>query len=100
MKTFLKIIAGVLLVLALLVGGFVAVFWAPERSVEELKARWAPPPSVFVDLMGMQVHLRDQGPRDDPGPIVLLHGMGSSLHAWEGWVAVLKKKRRVISFDL
>jgi pimeloyl-ACP methyl ester carboxylesterase len=46
------------------------------------------------------VHLRDEGPRDDPAPIVLLHGMGSSLHAWEGWAAALKGKRRVISFDL
>ncbi len=48
----------------------------------------------------MKVHLRDEGPRDDPSPIVLLHGTGSSLHAWEGWAEALKEKRRVIRFDL
>jgi pimeloyl-ACP methyl ester carboxylesterase len=68
--------------------------------VEELKARWAPTPSVFVDAAGMKVHLRDEGPREDASPIVLLHGTGSSLHAWEGWAEALKDKRRVIRFDL
>jgi pimeloyl-ACP methyl ester carboxylesterase len=48
----------------------------------------------------MKMHLRDEGPRDDPSPIVLLHGSGSSLHAWEGWVAALKAQRRVITLDL
>jgi pimeloyl-ACP methyl ester carboxylesterase len=31
---------------------------------------------------------------------VLLHGTGSSLHAWEGWVEALKSRRRVIRYDL
>jgi pimeloyl-ACP methyl ester carboxylesterase len=94
------IVLGALVALVLAVGIFIAATWAPERSVAELKARWAPPPSVFVEVAGMQVHLRDEGPRDDPSPIVLLHGSGSSLHAWEGWVAALKAERRVITFDL
>jgi pimeloyl-ACP methyl ester carboxylesterase len=68
--------------------------------VAELQARWAPPPSVFVDVAGMRMHLRDEGPRDDPSPIVLLHGTGSSLHAWDGWAVALKAQRRVIRFDL
>jgi pimeloyl-ACP methyl ester carboxylesterase len=94
------IVLGALVTLVLAGGIFIAATWAPERSVAELKARWAPPPSVFVDVAGMQVHLRDEGPRNDPSPIVLLHGSGSSLHAWEGWVAALKGERRVITFDL
>ena len=94
------IIAAVLLVLVLAVGGFVAATWAPERTVADLQRRWAPSPSTFLDVAGMKVHLRDEGPRDDARPIVLLHGTGSSLHAWEGWAQVLKSKRRVISFDL
>jgi pimeloyl-ACP methyl ester carboxylesterase len=48
----------------------------------------------------MQVHVRDEGPRDDPAPIVLLHGTGASLHTWEGWTRQLAHKRRVIRFDL
>jgi pimeloyl-ACP methyl ester carboxylesterase len=99
-RTVLLILVAVPLLLALALGIFVALTWAPERPVAELRERFAPPPSVFVEAARMQVHLRDEGPRDDPAPIVLLHGMGSSLHAWEGWAAALKHKRRVISFDL
>ena len=51
---------------------------------------------AFVQL----VHLRDEGPRDDPLPLVLIHGTSASLHTWEGWVAALKGQRRIISFDL
>ena len=86
--------------LAMLTIGFVAANWAPDRPVAELKARWAPPPSAFVDVAGMQVHLRDEGPRDDPTPIVLLHGTSASLHTWQGWADALKGERRVIRFDL
>jgi pimeloyl-ACP methyl ester carboxylesterase len=73
---------------------------APEREVQTLVARWAPPPSDFIDVKGMVVHIRDEGPRDDPVPIVLLHGTSASLHTWAGWVNELKQRRRVISFDL
>jgi pimeloyl-ACP methyl ester carboxylesterase len=73
---------------------------APDRPVESLVARWAPPPSDFIAVKGQLVHLRDEGPRGDPLPIVLLHGTGASLHTWQGWVAVLRKTRRVVTFDL
>jgi pimeloyl-ACP methyl ester carboxylesterase len=73
---------------------------APDRAPETLVARWAPPPSDFIDVRGQVVHVRDQGPRGDPLPIVLLHGTAASLHTWEGWVAVLARTRRVITFDL
>lgn len=74
--------------------------WAPDKPVNELKARWAQPPSQFVAVGGMQVHLRDEGPRDDPAPIVLLHGTSASLHTWQGWTEALRGQRRVIRFDL
>jgi pimeloyl-ACP methyl ester carboxylesterase len=73
---------------------------APDRPVATLVARWAPPPSDFIEVKGQIVHLRDEGPRADATPLVLLHGTGASLHTWEGWVATLKKTRRVITFDL
>jgi len=97
--TALVIIGGILAVLVLGIAVFIAANWAPEKSVEEL-ARWASPPSTFVDVLGMKVHLRDEGPREDASPIVLLHGTGSSLHAWEGWAQALKAQRRVIRYDL
>ncbi len=72
----------------------------PDRPVETLVARWAPPPSQFLDLQGQLVHYRDEGPRNDPEPLVLLHGTSSSLHTWEGWARALRGQRRVISLDL
>ncbi|HYN61813.1 MAG TPA: alpha/beta fold hydrolase [Rubrivivax sp.] len=73
---------------------------APDWPVESLVARWAPAPSDFIDVKGQLVHLRDVGPRDDPTPIVLVHGTSASLHTWEGWAAALRTRHRVISFDL
>lgn len=77
-----------------------AAFRAPDRSLESLVARWAPPPSEFLDLDGQLVHYRDEGPRADARPLLLIHGNNGSLHSWEGWVARLREQHRVISFDL
>ncbi|MDP3413716.1 MAG: alpha/beta hydrolase [Polaromonas sp.] len=100
MKSFVRVFvffsAALLLVLAVLV----AATWAPDQPVEALKPRWAQPPSQFIPLAGMQVHLRDEGPRNDPLPIVLIHGTSASLHTWEGWAQALRGQRRVIRFDL
>lgn len=92
----LKLAGLAILALALLA----AAFRAPERPLQSLVARWAPPPSDFIELHGQTVHLRDEGPRDDPLPLVLLHGTAASLHTWEGWVAALKQRHRVITLDL
>lgn len=88
------------ILLALCTTAGVWATWEPDKQLGQLVARWAPEPSTFLELDGMQVHLRDTGPRDDPSPIVLIHGMASSLHTWEGWQTSLQSKRRVISFDL
>jgi len=86
---------------ALALLAFVLVAYrVPDRPVAELTARWAPPPSQFVPVDGMLVHLRDEGPRDDPVPIILLHGTSDSLHTWEGWAGVLSRQRRTIRFDM
>lgn len=100
MKRFARMLLGLLLVFGLTLAAFVTLSWAPDRPLDELTARWAPPPSQFVEIDGMSVHLRDQGRRDDPEPIVLLHGTSASLHTWEGWVKELARQRRVISLDL
>ena len=100
MNRALKITGGVLGALLALAALYAAANWQPDRSVAQLAPRWAPPPSQFVDIAGMSVHLRDEGPREDPVPLVLLHGTGASLHTWEGWAAALKAERRVISYDM
>ncbi len=90
--------------LVLLLAACVAAFKAPDRPLESLVARWAPPPSEFIELRlpgGPQLaHLRDEGPRHDPLPILLLHGTGDSLHTWDGWTRELSKTRRVLRVDL
>ncbi len=100
MNAILLILAGIASALALGVAAFLAATWAPDRPSAELEARWAQAPSAFVQVQGMRVHVRDEGPRADPVPIVLLHGTSSSLHTWEGWAQELRPQRRVIRFDL
>lgn len=95
-KSVLLLLAGSLF----FAGVGVYLSWAPDRPVEALKARWAQPPSQFIAVGGMQIHLRDEGPRDDTLPIVLLHGTSASLHTWQGWAEALRGGRRVIRFDL
>ena len=100
MKIVLQLVTAVVVLLVLAVAVLVALSWAPPRSVDSLTERWAPEPSRFVEVSGMQVHVRDEGRRDDPVPLVLLHGTSASLHTWEGVMQELKKQRRVISLDL
>jgi len=88
---------GILLMLTALV---VTLTHAPDRSVDSLVTRWAPPPSDFMYVRGQFVHFRDEGPRDDPAPLVLLHGTAASLHTWQGWAGALRGRKRVITFDL
>jgi pimeloyl-ACP methyl ester carboxylesterase len=104
MADFLLRAFGVLLMLTTLA---VALSRAPDRSAESLVARWAPPPSDFIEVQGQVVHIRDEGPRhsgsndtSDPPPIVLLHGTAASLHTWDGWTQALRGQRRVIRYDL
>jgi pimeloyl-ACP methyl ester carboxylesterase len=99
-KTKTKIVVGVLALLLVAFAIALARSWAPDQPVAALAARWAPPPSKFLDIAGMSVHLRDEGLADDPVPIILIHGTSASLHTWEGWVRELRERHRVISFDL
>lgn len=100
MKFLLRIVVVVLVTLGVFALAGLMATWAPDRSVKQLSARWAASPSQFLTVLGMQVHVRDEGPRNDPHPIVLLHGTSDSLHTWEGWSQNLKGQRRVIRFDL
>ena len=86
--------------LLMLSAAAIALSRAPDVPVQALVARWGLPPSEFIDVKGQLVHLRDEGPRNDPAPLLLLHGTGASLHTWEGWAAALKGKKRVIRIDL
>jgi pimeloyl-ACP methyl ester carboxylesterase len=77
--------------------GLFALPVRPDLAHHELRQRYAPEPSRFMEVSGMQVHYRDQG---QGMPVVLLHGMASSLHTWEAWADTLQQQYRIISVDL
>jgi len=97
MSTHLLRLFGLLLILSAVA---MALSRAPDRPVQSLVARWAMPPSDFIEVKGQLVHVRDEGPRNDPAPLLLLHGTGASLHTWDGWAVALKAGKRVIRIDL
>jgi pimeloyl-ACP methyl ester carboxylesterase len=90
-KVLLGVIAliGVLLIIG-------AVIYR-DTPVAEVEAKWATPPSQFVEIDGVRMHYRDEG----AGPVVvLLHANYSSLFMWEPWVVALRERYRVIRLDL
>lgn len=87
---------GIVFVLVLVV----VRYWKSDIPLDTLKAKYAPLPSRFVRVQGMDVHYRDEGPASDTVPLVLLHGTGSSLHTWEPCVQQLKASQRIITLDL
>ena len=73
--------------------------WTPDRSREDLEAKYLRAPDDMVSIAGTPIHIRDTGPRDAPA-VILLHGFGASLHTWEPWAEGLQDRFRVIRFDL
>lgn len=104
MKNILRplgyIVASIVLVIILLF----SVYAQRDIPVEKLKLKYAQSPSQFLPLMGMQVHYRDEGDRNDPSPLILIHGTSSSLNTWDSVVKVIlshpKNNKRIIRFDL
>ncbi len=95
MRRAAKWLTGLIAVLGLVV----LLLRTPDTDVTAMKAKYAAPPSQFVDLgSGLTVHLRDEGSRDAP-VIVLLHGSNDDLHTWDAWADALKGQYRVVRFD-
>ena len=100
MKLLAKFLKFLFLGIGLLVLLTIVMYGYRDIPINELKAKYAPAPSQFVAVDGMEVHYRDQGIRTDSIPIVLIHGTGASLHTFEDWVKGLDTTRRVICMDL
>ena len=96
MKTIVKIIGGIFITLF----AVILFFAESDRPVEELIPLYANKDSKFMDILGMKVHYRDEGVATDTLPLILLHGMSSSLNTWDSVVIALKPHKRVISLDL
>ena len=79
---------------------FLAALFEKDIPREKLKPKYSNASSHFLPLMGMQIHYRDEGNTNDSVPLILLHGMSSSLNTWDSVVLCLKAKKRLISIDL
>jgi len=88
-----------LIFLAIVVAGALAWLYTPDKQGAALEAMYALPPSVFLELAGVRLHVRDTGPRTAPA-VILLHGFGASLQTWEDWARDLERDHRVIRYDL
>lgn len=76
------------------------VLYKSDIPAETIRMNYADTTSQFLPLMGMQVHFRDQGNQSDTVPLVLIHGLSSSLHTWDSLVVRLKENKRIIRLDL
>jgi pimeloyl-ACP methyl ester carboxylesterase len=80
-------------------GGILFLSYDADIDVEDLTARYAYPDSDFVMVGDTKVHYRATGDPSSP-TLVLIHGVASSLHTWEGWHDRLSDAFHIISFDV
>lgn len=105
MKKILKWLGYFLLLILGLIGVWAAINFKADIPIEVLKTKYANGTSKFVEIDGgnngiINVHYRDEGNSADSIPLVLIHGTGSSLFTWDGWVKELGKDFRIIRLDL
>ncbi|MEA3002904.1 MAG: hypothetical protein QOH81_1692 [Sphingomonadales bacterium] len=91
--------AGAITLASLLLVTAIAIAMMVRRDIplDALLPEYGAPPSQFAEIEGMRIHYRDEGTGP---PLVLLHGFGSSLYTWDGWVRQLAGRRRLIRLDL
>jgi len=73
--------------------------WTPDLERAELEKRYVASSPQMLDVDGLQVHYKETGPQAAPA-LLLMHGFGSSLQAWDDWSLKLEQKYRVIRLDL
>lgn len=100
MKKWLRLLPGTLLGITLLLLAVGYYFYVPEIPAEVLEAKYGVKSHHYIEVDGMKVHYRVEGPAADTVPLVLLHGTLSSLYTWSGWTESLKDRHRVIRLDL
>ena len=68
-----------------------------STPLETLENKYCDKDSKFITIDGTRVHYKDHG----TGPVlVLLHGVVSFLHTWDGWCEELKDHYRIIRLDM
>lgn len=64
---------------------------------EVLSKKYTNDTSHYLDVNGLTIHYQVEG---NGPPLVLLHGVGSSLQTWDQWSAELKSQYRIYRLDL
>ncbi len=100
MKRFFKSIGYIFISIIAIVFILLVILFEKDIPREQLKPKYTNASSHFMPLMGMQIHYRDEGISNDSLPLILLHGMSSSLNTWDSVVLFLKDKKRLVSIDL
>jgi len=100
MKPVLKFVGYFLIVFLAVIVVLLAIFFESDVPLSDLKSKYTTTNSQFIPILGMQVHVRDEGPKTDSIPLVLLHGMSSSLNTWDKVVSKIGGQKRTISVDL
>lgn len=98
MKRFLFAVLA-LVVLGAAGAGF--LYWKATQGLDPaaLEARYLTSSDRFVEVDGLRVRVREEGPADAP-PVVLLHGFVVSLESFDGWAKDLSADHRVVRVDL
>ncbi len=94
LKTMGLVVLSIVGILVVVIGTMRLGWWNP--SYEKVASVLATPPSKFVEVGDVTLHVRDEG----EGPvIIMLHSSMSNLRLWDAWADRLKDDYRVIRFD-
>lgn len=92
LKRIGKLLAGLFLSFIFLL----LLFYRSDIPAEEIAAKYSTPESQFIEVDGVNVHVRFMGEGE---PIFLLHGSFSSLHTWEVWQKELSPYYMTVALD-
>ncbi|MBF0121288.1 MAG: alpha/beta hydrolase [Desulfobacterales bacterium] len=93
MKKFLFVLLSIIVIFILILASQVK----DDIPKDVLMKKYSDNLSKFIKVGELEVHYKDEG---SGTPLLLLHGVGSSLHTWDGWTKNLKDTYRVIRLDL
>ncbi len=99
-KTALKVLAGAVLAVMILILAAYIVLRRDDIAYATLEAKYADESSRYIELAdGVRLHYRERGPLDARA-LLLVHGQSSSADSWNEWSHLLSKDYRVIAIDL
>jgi pimeloyl-ACP methyl ester carboxylesterase len=93
-RTKAFVLSGVLLAAATLT----LSLYRPALPIEQVHKKYVQAQSRFIEVNGVRLHYLDEG--SGPETLLLVHGGGSSLFAWDAITERLKAKYRVVRLDL